>query len=473
MRNLLLPIVTLASVMCAWGQGMYPGSSHVSFYFPQLADGGPEAARWQTVVTLVSQSPLDGDAVITLYGNDGKPLAIDFGDGAKSQHTVRMSGLGSKTLSSRMKSETTQVGWAVAKSDVLMTATVTFRLWLDGKATQEVSAPPVAPTFAYSSYANKELGVAIGNPSSTAPITLSVYLFDSLGWPAGKSVSITIPALGHTVFNVKDKFPLADMTDWSLYISSTSMPSDPFIAWTMNADASGTFSSIPNGSYLRPASHADNIRRIWSQLIDTVDDLDLFGRIPTLDVRTGSEVNAFAEGGTSVGISLGLAQVLNEADHELAYVMAHQLGHVFQQQNDGMYIWDDDTEKDANLWAIFLLYGTRLDPYAMPGALGQLVAASGASGPIVTWEKGSRAAANTSLKAQFENSWATLTGFCNISLDAQAICTSYNRIYRPNVPKGGAVTTAIPAAVNPATQAMRLNLIGKALQRFNDRRTRR
>ena len=64
---------------------------------------------------------------------------------------------------------------------------------------------------------------------------------------------ITLPPRGHTAFIVRERFPAADGRDAILVMSGASRPEDEFLAWTMNTDSSGTFSSLPPGG--RHASH--------------------------------------------------------------------------------------------------------------------------------------------------------------------------------------------------------------------------
>lgn len=449
-RFWIVPLMMTLAVN-AWGQGQIkPANSHVNMYFPQLADGGPVAGRWQTAFTFVNSSSLTARIELRLYDNAGKPMTIDFGNGAFSTHIIRVPGFGSKLLSSRMGSETLKVGWAVAYADTSVLASASFRLWAGEKALQEVTSPPSAQTRFYDSYANKELGVAIANPSTSKPITLEVVVLDSLGLPGGPVATVTLPPLGHTSFNVKDKFSFVDQGDWSLYIMPPTLPGDSFVAWTMNADGSGTFSSLPSGAYGRPASHRDRIEQIYSRLMEVGTLLEMFKGTPQLSVTTGEEVNAFVENGANVTVSLGLAQVMSESDNELAFVLAHQFGHIFQQQNSNFLLWDDDPEKDANMWAIYFTFFAGYDPYAMPGALGHLVMATGPAALTSVWEKSVRTVAHVSLKAQLDDSWATLNGFCNISPEAGLLCSDYRKLFRPNVPKGGAITSSVPAIRHPA-----------------------
>ncbi len=124
---------------------------------------------------------------------------------------------------------------------------------------QEVTAPLALPVIDYLSYATRDLGVAVANPNNRT-LRVNAYLVLQDGKILGPSL-ITLPPFGHTAFNVRDRFPSATSADAVLSLEAVSRPEDEFLAWTMNADASGTFSSLPPGGVVPPISHWD---RIWN-----------------------------------------------------------------------------------------------------------------------------------------------------------------------------------------------------------------
>ena len=79
-------------------------------YFPQLADGGTDAQRWTTRLTIVNTNAASTVAAINLYGDDGNPLALDFGSGLVSSLSVAIPAYGSVTYRSAGTSPTTVTG---------------------------------------------------------------------------------------------------------------------------------------------------------------------------------------------------------------------------------------------------------------------------------------------------------------------------------------------------------------------------
>jgi hypothetical protein len=77
-RHFLCLAAWLAPVMN--GTPYYPVGAHVNLYFPHLADGGPASQNWQTAFVLCNpDSTAAAHVTITIYGDNGSALALDFG----------------------------------------------------------------------------------------------------------------------------------------------------------------------------------------------------------------------------------------------------------------------------------------------------------------------------------------------------------------------------------------------------------
>src|SRR5260370_19626545 len=90
-------IVLLALSMPAQ---LAPEAAHVLMYFPQLADGGPPEGQWQTRLTFINPNPTGVSATIAFHSDSGAPLALDFGDGSKSQIDFSIPANGTRVFSS-------------------------------------------------------------------------------------------------------------------------------------------------------------------------------------------------------------------------------------------------------------------------------------------------------------------------------------------------------------------------------------
>lgn len=427
--QLVLFILAAAIPWQAHGQRQ-PATAHVNLYFAQIADGSFEGGRWQTALTFVNVNETDVLAEVRLFGSDGGPLEVDFGSGPASRFPILVPKKGSLTLSSRPTERPVRAGWARVFAELPLSGSASFRLWLGGRAAQEVTAPPTLPTIDYVSYANRELGVAVANPNIRW-LNVDVSLSTADGAVLGPA-RITLPPLGHTAFNVRDKFPSADFRDSLIAISGVGRPEDEFIAWTMNADASGTFSSLPPGAVTPPISHWDRIWNVYLRVWDGAERLGMLDERPELDIRYERIVNAYATGGRTVGIFLGLSELLGDSDSELAFVVGHELGHIYQQRS-GSLEFHSNPEFDADIWGTLLALGTGYDVYSAAGALAKLAMATGTAGLTTQFEQQLSSDAHKSFNTRISEVFSMLQLACSFE-EIQSSCRFYKDVMHPHLP---------------------------------------
>ena len=405
-------------------------SAHVNLYFAQVADGQFQGGRWQTALTLVNTNKTDAIASIRLFDSNGGELAVDFGDGPKARHTARVPASGSLTLSSRPTNLPVRSGWARVYSDLPLVGSASFRLWLGDRAVQEVTAPPTLPVIDYVSYANRELGVAVANPNNRI-LRVEAFLKRQDGTLLGPSL-LVLPPFGHTAFNVRDRFPGADFNDSLLVLGGVDRPADAFLAWTMNADPSGTFSSLPPGGVTPPVAHWDRIWNVYQRVLHAAKSLNVISVDPQLRIRYEREVNAYAARGSEVGIYIGLSELLGDSDSELAYVVGHELGHIYQQRT-GRQEFHPNPEFDADIWGALLALMAGYDAYAAAGALAKLAMATGTAGLSTQFEQQLAADAHKSFNTRINEVYASLVFMCSLE-EARAACQTYKSILHPHLP---------------------------------------
>ena len=140
-----------------------PEGAQVISYFPQLADGGSDAQRWTTSLTLVnSHGSLTALAIVNLYGNDGSPLSLDFGSGPASTFKATIPAQGSVTYRSLGTSPTTVIGWAVVVSTLPLEGVVQFSFSVNGVPQQGVSAQATPASTLFRSPATISTGSRLG-----------------------------------------------------------------------------------------------------------------------------------------------------------------------------------------------------------------------------------------------------------------------------------------------------------------------
>jgi hypothetical protein len=412
-----------------------PASAHVNLYFAQVADGQFDGGRWQTVLTFVNTNETPATAEIRLFGSNGGPLIVDFGAGPGSEFTMTVPAKGTRVLASRPTSLPVRSGWARVYSDVPLMGSGSFRLWLGQRAAQEVTAPPTLPVIEYASYANRDLGVAIANPNNRV-LQVDAALSLSDGSKLGPA-RITLPPFGHTAFNVVERFPSIGSRDGMLLLSGFDPPSDEFLAWTMNTDPSGTFSSLPPGGVQPPLSHWDRIWNVYLRVLNAGQSARLIpGPAPELLILYDKQANAYAKNGAQVGIFMALSELLGDSDSELAFVVGHELGHIIQQRSGGAQLWhSSNAELDADIWGALFSLLAGYDAYAAAGSLSKLAMATGTAGLLTQLFEDliPVADAHRSFNTRLEVVHDFLVLLCASDIGRPA-CQDYKRIMHPHLP---------------------------------------
>src|SRR5204862_7226263 len=165
-----------------------------------------------------------------------------------------------------------------------------FRLIQNGAAKVEITAEPTLPSAGYRSVATPLVGVAVANVySSPLPVTVTVY--DRSGQSLGQG-SMTIPATGHTSFNLFQVIPSLPASFTGSLLITPRFP-DFLIAWAVYADSSGIISSLPDGRAGFPVSHWDEIPAVFDRVVAAYQaTLPDFGAAPQLVRSPQNDGNA-------------------------------------------------------------------------------------------------------------------------------------------------------------------------------------
>src|SRR5579872_5664473 len=361
-----------------------PEDAHVDLYFPHLADGGPVKDQWQTSFVFVNPHPsLPANLVLSIFGNDGQPLALDLGGGGLSVQGYIVPPLGSVTLRSAISFSTTMTGYAFAASDLPLQATVLFTRIMNGVPQAEISALATLPSTQYLSPATRDLGIAIVNISSS-PKSFLITALDSNGITAGTSV-VNLASREHQSFDLSNRIPsLPSSFSGSIKIAPSASATDEFLAWTLNVDR-GLIASLPPGRLAWPISQVDRIWLVYRKLVAAapeavaglgINDVNLNAPgVVYLVISPEQIIDALGRPGF-VQIDLSVSQLISDSPSELAFIVGHELGHVAQSQH-GKTLTVADAEHDADLFAMTLMILAGFDPYGGAGALGKLSMVSG------------------------------------------------------------------------------------------------
>ena len=353
----------------AQGTHIVPASAHVNLFFPHLANDGPPEQQWQMRLTFTNPTVSTAQMELGFFNDGGVPLSLDLGTGSTTQMSFSIPPFGTRVFRSRVGSNNTTItGWALAVADVPVQATLAFRTIENGRPGREVNAEPTLPSAFHLYPANAFMGLAVANVLSIA-VNVDRRVRDSEGKIVAQD-RMTIPPNGHSSFTLLQAFPdLGTAFEGSLELSSALARPD-FVAWALASDSAGVFSSLPSGRYRVPASHFDEIWLAFRNTLNAASLLapDAFRQPVELRIAGVSEINAGAGNGAFVQINLALAELISDSPSELAFVVAHELGHIYQQRT-GRFEFDSNAEKDADLWGLTLSLTAGYDVYAAAGAL--------------------------------------------------------------------------------------------------------
>lgn len=429
----------------------YPTGAHVNLYFPHLADGGPVSAQWQTALEFVNPSPTTtANVQLSLYGDGGLPLGLDFGSGPLPIQTFSIPPGGTVTLRSTIGSSLI-TGRAVATSDIPVQGTVLFRFIAFGSTSIEVSAPPTLPTSRYLSLATYSLGIAIAN-IATAAKSYQITALNSSGTILATTM-VGVAGLGHYSFNLNQVLPGLPTSFAGSIVITPQIPGDQVLAWTLDSETgvpttlqTGVLSTLPPGPLEWPISHPDRIQLVFKRLLAVAPSL-LAGlgnnlslqTAPNLVIAPDTTVNATVSSSTdTVQINLALSELVSDSPSELAFLVAHALGHVAQNRSGALTVLLPNdpahVEPDADLIAMILVVSAGFDPYGAGGAIGKLNMAYGSSG-LVSPSFDNLSDPTTAFSATRMNSMLGLiTTACTNYVSLSGYCAPFKAVIHPHFP---------------------------------------
>jgi len=423
-----------------------PEGAHVYLYFPQFADGGREGG-WQTTFTFIHAriSSAPAQVVLEFFDDNGRPLALDFGGGRVSSLNLTVPASGIQRVRSRMTSAETVTGWAWARASLPVQGTVAFRQFFSGRPVVELTAHSTLPTLRYLSPANPQLGIALANPYADTWRTVALELREASGNLVGTR-SVSLPPLGHQAFSLGSMFPGLP-TEFTGTVELSHPTQACFVAWTVHVEG-GLMSTLPSGRYPWPPPHQERIWAVFLRILDAARTLvpDTFTRQVTLELSSAAQVNAYAySSGDRIKVNLATSQMYGDAEAELAWAVAHEMGHIIQLRT-GKRTFSSEAEADADAWGALLLLGASYDPYAASGALGRLQLAAGAPGLLgeLLLEL---LVPHRSFSTRIDTVLQRLKQICSASPENQAICTWYRSLFHPRFP------TNLPLHLEPQTPA--------------------
>ncbi len=426
-----------------------PASSNAVLYFAHLADGGPSSQQWKTVFRFVNPITITNLPVtgkIWFYDQLGNPLPLDFGNGPVTSLQVSIPSQGAIQLQTTGASPALRVGSVVAAFDSPVLGVEEFQSYKNGVFYIGASVNAPGLSYGFETFADKYTGIAVANPSTT-----TIYCSGSLLDANGNNLAgntFTLPPLGQAAFTLVNVFSLASLSPGSYSLSCQSQPNAyggslpaPFVALAIAGNAQGITSSMPPGNYALPS---DSYRMIWNAFNQLVKALNSVSSLqvghPSLQISQDQVINAQFDSATNtVTINLALVELLADSPSEVAFVIAHELGHAHQFVS-GATTFNSNPELDADEFALFGLLLTGYDAYAGGGALGKLMMALQATGLVAQlWEN--QYDPHTSFPNRMSVIMSEIQAVCSLP-QAASLCQTEHNLFHPNLP-----TVSTPLAV--------------------------
>jgi len=425
----LLSVMVASFLFCSVVQAqLIPKSAETDFYFAHITDGGTNVERWTTQFRFVNADSIDTGStsgILYFVGQDGQSLLLDFGNGPRSSLSITIPYLGAVVLETRGNANPLRAGFVYASFDAPVQATAEFRIWRGGTFSNGASVDGIAPNFQFLTFADFYTGIAVANVN-TFPVSCSGSFINSQGILQG-TTTLSLGALNQTAFNVGDRLGLPENSVGSFFIDCPAV----VVSLAIAGNNRGITSSLPSGSMTFPTSHFDHIKRIFKHLVKSLNSTNGF-HVGNPELRISSEhiVNATA-GNNIVTINLALAELLADSPSELAFAIAHELGHIFQTRN-GPFANPTEPEIDADLFATFALVLTGYDPYGGGGVLGKLGMIGGRT-DVVSQYFDNINSPHTSFSNRLGTIYEVIDLVCADALVVE-LCTAIHDVVHPHMP---------------------------------------
>ena len=410
---------------------LVPRSANTWAYFSHIADGG----GWQTIFTISNpnQNPVSGR--IFFQDSEGQDLYLDLkGYGPSASVEFGIPALGTVEFTSSAAAPDVRVGWATLYASNSVQGVATYSALENGSPRYSISVPASLPTIYYFSAATPGLGLAVGNIYSSE---VSIVLWAESNDGSSFHGYMTLPAHGQRAKLLSEVIP--DLPRDFVGTVSISAENVGYLVSALTLrGVNGVYSSLPSGEIARPAPHEFVIWNVFSQLRSTVAFEEL---IPDpysieLEIIEDGMINAYGHRG-GIGIHLGLAELIADSESELAFIVGHELGHVYQFRTGEQRFNPDHRELDADVWGLLLSLLSGYDPYAGAGALAKLEMANGRAGLDSQYLQ-QITSVHGSFNERLDFIYDTIVATCK---EEQAACNSYRKFFHPHFPEGPLLLT--------------------------------
>lgn len=184
----------------------------------------------------------------------------------------------------------------------------------------------------------------------------------------------------------------------------------------------------------REASLNNQIRPIFNRMVEVYQELGVLGQAPRLVIDENPTINAYASNGREVRVFLALSELIQDSPSELAFVIAHELGHIVQQRTGQLLFVTDNAEFDADVWGVLTVLVAGYDPYGGSGTLSKLSMVVGDVGLSRQFEDQIGDDAHKSFVTRIEVMYDALRAVCNANESLRSACNDFRDAVHPHFP---------------------------------------
>jgi hypothetical protein len=424
-------------------------NTHVTAYVPHVVDGGPATERWQTSVTVSNYNDTPARLDFRFFNNSGQRWQLTFGGTTDSGFTATVPAGAVRTFfTSGTSSGTLNGGWLAVISSLPVQLQAGLRLSQNEQVQLDLPMQPVLPGLGFSGVIAGSSVLSVANTIGS-PITVSFTLLDRDGRTV-KEGNLEVPGFGRRQINVAADFGI-DTNFSGSFRAEVSRPSDAFVMAALARDGLGALNLRALARLTYPMPHVERMLLVYRKVLQAARTMRPEADWENIEFRVGGEreINAFAANGRVVQINLALAELISDSQSELAQVIAHELGHIYQQRTRRLE-YNENPEFDADVWGLFLALGAGYDPYAMAGSLAKLAMVTGRSGLTQQFEDQVSGDAHQSFNTRLENLYDTLQIVCSLP-GVKSACEEYKGVFHPTFP--GNAPLGRPAPIERAIAA--------------------
>jgi hypothetical protein len=315
-----------------------------------------------------------------------------------------------------------RTGFVRGSFDAPVQATSEFRNFRNGVFSNGASVDGIVPSRVFWTFADAFTGIAVANPYSSSVNCVGIFV-ESEG-QAIRQIAINLGQLSQISFTLGAALSLAPDAVGSFQIVC---PLE-VVSLAIAGNALGITSSLPSGAWKVPANHLAAIQKVFKQLVRSANSVGLTIGQPNLQFVT--ELNAYAQASTNtVSIGLALAELLADSESELAHVIGHELGHIYQYQHGLEF--HPNAELDADLFGVMAALSAGYDPYGAAGLMGKLMMVTGRTNPLIQIFD-NLTDPHTSFSFRMENIFSEISYQCSLPAQIQ-LCADYHDIVHPHL----------------------------------------